>query len=213
MQSSSNKILYLGTDPSRYPRLVVHCPLIQIVALPLPEHVLSQWEMFTHIILTSPNAVQIFNLPLEQKQVFAIGAGTAYALQEKGIRCAGIAYPETQEGMIELLRPLSFQNSKILYPRSSQARPLLGNYLKERGLRCEICDLYDTRYLQPDPLPNLGEFSEIIFTSPSTVKAFFALYSSAPRHLKLTCLGPVTQQALDLLLKLKVRTCSRDQAI
>lgn len=187
----TSKILYFGTDPSRYGRDVVHCPLIKIVPLSVP--ILAAWETFTHVILTSPNAVRVLarhGLSLLSKHVLAIGTGTAHGLQQ-----VTIASLETQEGMIALLEQLPLQNSTLLYPRSSRARPLLSNYLKKSGLNCQICDLYDTHYLTPEPLPILADFEEIVFTSPSTVEAFFALYRALPPGIKITCLGPITKQA------------------
>lgn len=188
-----SRVLYLGTDPSHYEKEVVHCPLIETKPLPLPETVLIDWEAFTHIILTSPNAARILasQKPLQSKEILAIGKGTA-----RGLSCSAIAFPETQEGMIELLKKTPLENSYILYPRSSIARPLLAGYLKAAGLRHQICDLYETVYLKPNPIPSLDDFDEIVFTSPSTIKAFAALYGAIPQNKKLTCIGPVTQTVL-----------------
>ena len=173
---------------------MVHCPLIDTKPLPIPQAILNDFNRFTHVILTSPNAVKILQsqFSLKDKQVLAIGTGTAELLQYKPL---AIASTETQEGMIELLKQLSLEHAYILYPRSSQARPLLGEYLKTH-YRCQICDLYETINLKPDPLPNLDDFDEIVFTSPSTVRAFMALYGKMPENKKLTCIGPITERVL-----------------
>ncbi len=190
-----NKILYVGTDPSRYPEEVTHLPLIDTRPLSLPEQELRDFAACTHVILTSPNAARILmdQLSLERKQILAIGTGTAATIQARGYDCA-IASQETQEGMIDLLKKIDLENGYIFYPRSSSARPLLATYLKEAGLKHSICDLYETVYLKPDPLPSLENFQEIVFTSPSTLKAFEALYTAIPPGMKLTCIGPVTER-------------------
>ncbi len=193
-----SKILYLGTDPSRFPREVVHLPLIKTTPLPLSEQIVVEFNAFTHILLTSPNAATILanQFSLQGKQVFAIGQGTEEVLKSLGVQCAGVASPETQEGMIELLKEQPLENSYLFYPRSSTARPLLKHYLQESGFKHQLCDLYETIFLIPDLLPDLTEFEEIVFTSPSTVKAFLALYKTLPLGIKLTSIGPITEQFL-----------------
>ncbi len=193
------KILYLGTDPSRYPKQVFHLPLIHIRPLSLPASIRDDFDQLTHVLLTSPNAARLLMAQVElgRKKVLAIGKGTARILQEKGMECDAIAPTPTQEGIIELLEGLSIEGKYLLYPRSSIARPLLANYLKERGWKHQTADLYETIYLKPNPLPLLQEFEEIVFTSPSTVRAFFALYKDIPKEIKQTCIGPITQRALN----------------
>lgn len=193
-----SKVLYLGTDPSRFPREVVHVPLIQTNRLPLSEKTLAEFSAFTHILLTSPNAASILmdQFSLQEKEIFAIGKGTEEVLKSRGILCGAVAFPETQEGMIQLLKKEPLEHSYLFYPRSSLARPLLKDYLQEAHLKHHICDLYETVFLNPDPLPDLAEFDEIVFTSPSTVKAFLALYKTFPKSMKLTALGSVTATCL-----------------
>lgn len=193
-----NKVLYVGTDPSRYPEDVVHLPLIQTRPLPLSQQILDDFAAFTHVILTSPNAARILmdQLSLEDKHILAIGIGTESIINTKGFRCEAVASSQTQEGVIDLLKKMDLKNAYIFYPRSSSARPLLAAYLKEANIRHCICDLYETIYLEPDPLPSIENFQEIVFTSPSTLKAFQSLYGVIPQGTKLTCIGPITELAL-----------------
>ena len=130
---------------------------------------------------------------LKGKKILAIGRGTEETV---GYDCFAVSSLETQEGMIELIKTIDLQESYMLYPRSSKARPLLAEYLKETGIQHQICDLYETVYLKPEPIPALEDFEEIVFTSPSTVKAFLALYGSIPKNKKITCIGPITEQAI-----------------
>ncbi len=193
-----NKVLYVGTDPSRYSEDVVHLPLIETRPLPLPQQIRDDFAAFTHIILTSPNAARILmdQFPLENKQILAIGTGTEEVIKTKGFSCIAVASPQTQEGVIDLLEKMVLKDAYIFYPRSSSARPLLAAYLKEAKIRHCICDLYETIYLKPDPLPSIENFQEIVFTSPSTLKAFQSLYGVIPQGTKLTCIGPITELAL-----------------
>ena len=59
-----------------------------------------------------------------------------------------------------------------------------------------MCPIYDTRTVQPKVVPDLTKVDEIVFTSPSTVKAFLDVFSEIPQDKKLTTIGPVTEQAL-----------------
>jgi uroporphyrinogen-III synthase len=193
--------LYVGTDPSRYldQADVIHLPLIQTNPLPISPEIKQEFDAYTHVILTSPNSVRILTaqMKLFSQQIIAIGKGTAAVLQSQGLSAAHIAHPESQEGVIDLLKKLPLENAYLFYPRSNRARPLLASYLQERGLRHRVCDLYETRFIKPSYVPPLDEIEEIIFTSPSTVHAFIELYGSIPNNKKLTCIGPVTLAALE----------------
>jgi uroporphyrinogen-III synthase len=206
-------ILYLGSDPSHFKGegRVIHCPVIRIVprSLSLPEirQAFDDLSDYSHFIFTSKHAVRIFFEGLEQlgrdkkllegKHFSAIGAITASHLEQRGFKPDLVAEEETQEGVIAALRVQDLDEAYIFLPRSSLSRPVLVNFLLERGVRHQACDLYDTHPHHPDPLPDLQEVDEIVFTSPSTVNAFFSIYSHLPERVKLTPIGPVTKEALD----------------
>jgi uroporphyrinogen-III synthase len=134
---------------------------------------------------------------LEGKCVVAVGKTTASFLTREGFPPQFIAEDERQEGVIELLSKLGFlKNSYIFLPRSSRARPLLENFLKERKLRHRIFNLYDTILQKLLPLPDLKDFDEIVFTSPSTVEAFYEIFPEIPHGKKITAIGPVTKEAI-----------------
>jgi len=202
-----SKVLYLGTDPSSYLHIegLVHYPIIKTVPLPIPAHILDDMDDYTHVLFTSKNAVAIFlqtfkNPDLKKKKLIAIGKSTAAKLAQERYAPDFVAPEESQEGVIDLLRPQDLSEAYILYPRSSLARKKLENFLIEQGVRHQICDLYETVFQKPEPVPDLNGFSEIIFTSPSTVKSFRALFGAIPSGKKLTCIGPITEEELKKLL-------------
>lgn len=187
-------ILYLGTHPPS--KDVIHYPIIKIVPKAIPQHLLD--EKYTHVIFTSKNAVDLCNIDLAGKTVIAIGRATAERL--KG--CVPLVpEEETQEGIVELLRPLDLDDAYFFLPRSSLARKTLDNFFRKREIRYQTCDLYDTVTQKLEPLPNLDEIDEIVFTSPSTVRAFVEIFSEIPKNKKLTCQGPITEEALYSLNK------------
>lgn len=206
-------LLYLGTDPVKYESdaTVTHCKMIEIVPRKFDnfeiKHQIADILEYTHIIFTSKNAVNIFmdalhfygysKRCLQGKEYLVIGSSTASALKKIGISHMHLAKKETQEGVMDLLDLLDLENAYIFYPRSSRARPTLSYYLRVRQLRHQICDLYDTKAASLSELPVLNEFDEVVFTSPSTVEAFFESFSVIPPSLKLTAIGPITEESLN----------------
>lgn len=187
-------ILYLGLDPSRYVHegTLVHYPIIRTIPVQELDAAAKQFlSTATHFLFTSRTAVQHwFKLSSICKESLAIGPATAAALQERGFS-PQIAPVATQEGMVQMLHHLP--TARFFWPRSSGARPFLANFL---GPRVQCFDLYKTVAHCTLPLPDLAQFDEIVFTSPSTVEAFIALFGALPRDKKLTPIGPVTRSAL-----------------
>lgn len=191
------KVLYLGLDPAHYQGWgeITHLPQIKVVSRKMR---LESIEPFTHIIFTSKSAVRFFleQFPsIDGKVVIAIGKITALHLQKKAIFPNYISQEETQEGIISLLNQLDLKAAYLLLPRSTRARPLLVNALKKRGIRYRAIDLYETVPTQL-PLPDLNQFDEIVFTSPSTVEAFFAASPALLKKIKMRPIGPVTSNRL-----------------
>jgi uroporphyrinogen-III synthase len=211
--SEKPRILYLGTTPEHYQveGNIVHCKMIDIVPRDFQsfdiKHQMEDILKYTHVILTSQHAVTfLIDLLhvygycaecLKGKQCLVIGESTANALRKAGIQSMLIAKEATQEGVMDLLDLLDLEKAYLFYPRSSRARPTLSYYLRVRQLRHQICDLYDTKTALLSQLPSLEEFDEVVFTSPSTVEAFFEQYEVVPAHLKLKAIGPVTQASLE----------------
>ncbi len=202
------KILYLGLDPSHYGKEnVVHCPMIQISPKPFGEikESLLKFNEYTHIIITSKTTISMLDLyfkeigstiqELKKKNVIAVGHVTAKYLNKAGIACR-IPQSETAEGVVEVLEKLDLCNSYLFLPQSAQARPVIKSYLIHRNIRVEICEIYDTKTLIPKILPQLENFDEIVFTSPSTVKAFLEIFGTFPKNIQLTPIGPITAKFL-----------------
>ncbi|MBA2368130.1 MAG: uroporphyrinogen-III synthase [Candidatus Protochlamydia sp.] len=206
------QILYTGLDPSHFQARgsITHIPLIRIVPRPLSDpcvqQALQNFSAYTHIIITSRSTVLIlekhmydFGLKKEAwsaKIHIAVGRGTAAQLKSSGICPAIIAKTETAEGVVEELKKISLYQTFFFWPHSSQARPVLQTYLEQSGAPFHACQLYDTVSCCPPDL-NVASFDEIIFTSPSTVDAFFNNFGRFPDEKIYACIGPVTQSRFD----------------
>lgn len=191
-------ILYLGLDPSRYlhTKPLLHYPVIRTEKISSDKlfQVKTLWPKFTHVIFTSQTAVRYWfeEFLLFDKTAIAVGNATAFLLEKLGISPI-VAQEETQEGVIALLETIDLKGAFILWPRSKQARPVLEQYLGDSHF---ILDLYDTFLQRLEPVPDLNEIEEIVFTSPSTVRGFLAIYGSLPTNKILTGIGPVTRRAM-----------------
>ncbi|MGL5263146.1 MAG: uroporphyrinogen-III synthase [Candidatus Rhabdochlamydia sp.] len=206
------KILYLGTDPSSYKceGQIIHYPVIKIV----PRNNLSikvaysQLSTYTHLLFSSKNAVQVFFQQLdrfgiskkflEKITISAIGTVTASHVK-KYAPCHFIAEEETQEGMVALLKLQSLENAQFFFPRSSLSRNVIIDFFQKNNILFQDCFIYDTVVQKNQPVPNLEEIDEIVFTSPSTIRAFLEIFPVLPLHKKLLTIGPITQKTLDTL--------------
>ncbi|MBY0530066.1 MAG: uroporphyrinogen-III synthase [Rhabdochlamydiaceae bacterium] len=212
------RMLYLGTDPSSLEDQdhVIHCPLIQIVARSVEEEeLLSAYRdlpAYTHILFTSKNAVRIFfehlialNISkqiLNSCHLIAIGAVTAAYLKVQGCPAHFVSEVQTQEGLVSLLQTLPLESAYLFLPRSSLSRPVLVQFLEQSNVRYLACDLYQTITCVPKKLPDLSQIDEILFTSPSTVRAFIEVFGALPRDKKLLAIGPITRQALNEIVEI-----------
>ena len=115
---------------------------------------------------------------------------------ELWVFCGPRSEIETQEGLVELLKKSNWDNAYFLLPRSSLSREVLLHFLQERKINHRAFDLYDTVIQKLEPISNLEDVDEIIFTSPSTVRGFLHIFGTLPRDKVLTAIGPITQRVL-----------------
>lgn len=203
------KILYLGTDPSSYKGegQIIHYPVIKIV----PRNArsikvaYSKLSTYTHLLFSSKNTVQVFfqqlgKLGISKKfletiTIIAIGTVTA-SHARKHAQCHLIAEEETQEGMVALLKLQPLEKAQVFFPRSSLSRNVIIDFFQKNNISFQDCFIYDTVVQKNQPVPNLEEIDEIIFTSPSTIRAFLEIFPVLPLHKNLLAIGPITQKAL-----------------
>jgi hydroxymethylbilane synthase len=200
------KALYLGPEfPLKaFPgRKITHCPIIETI--PRISHDLGDWHSYTHLILTSKTAVTMLAALLRKanisphtigkKTVIAVGQATAEMVRAFGANPL-IAREETAEGVVEVLNKISLDHAHFFWPHAALSRPIIENALKEKGACFTTCILYDTLPVANPPLPPLSDFQEILFSSPSTVSAFFSAIPKPPHHLQFTPIGRITHEAL-----------------
>jgi len=200
-----------------------HFPIIKVLSrspdLPEIRETFAQINEYTHFIFTSKNSVRFFfeylshfqldMHDLVNKTVIAVGKRTAKVLADFGIARYFVSEEETAEGIINFLNKSNLCSAYIYWPHSALSRPILREFFINNKIRFQECIFYDTQPHLPEPLSHLCHFidtvDEIIFTSPSTVDAFFHFLGKFPQNKTLTSIGPVTKKHLGQLL----RACSK----
>jgi len=74
------------------------------------------------------------------------------------------------------------------------------DFFQKNHILFQDCFIYDIATQKKQPIPDLEDIDEIIFTSPSTIKAFLEIFSTIPLDKKLVTMGPITQKALSEII-------------
>ncbi len=185
------------------------CPVLTFAPLPLPAWLTpAAVTAYTWVLFTSANAVRFFwgagrelEAPLYaagRPQIASVGPATAEALQAVGVVPDWIPPVSTGEQLALTLPLTPGEKARILLPRARAGRPEIVARLQQQGAEVDDVPLYETRPTQPTPAmaAQLAQgFDMVIFTSPSTVHNFCAVYGGQPPSFITACLGPTTAAA------------------
>jgi uroporphyrinogen III methyltransferase/synthase len=179
---------------------VVEAPAIRIepLAATLPD--LAGFDL---LCVTSPNgARRLLEIARDARAlagpaIAAIGPGTADALRAGGIEPDIVPPRAIAESLVEALagRPIA----RALIARAEQARDVLPDALRERGIDVEILSLYRTVPEQLDDGARAAALGTdyVTFTSASSVRFFVDAAGGAPTGAqRIVSIGPVTSAAL-----------------
>jgi uroporphyrinogen III methyltransferase/synthase len=165
---------------------VVQAPVIRIEKLPGPAFDPSPYDL---ICLTSANGVgalfeRIAAAGLDARslagaRVAAIGPATAHALAEHGITADVVPQRFQAEALVEALATV--QASRALVARARDARDVLPDALRARGIEVDVLSLYETvaEPLSAQDLQAARSADYVTFTSSSTVRFFLAAVVAA----------------------------------
>ncbi|MBC3886840.1 hydroxymethylbilane synthase [Acetobacterium paludosum] len=167
---------------------------------------------YTHIIFTSINGVEIFFDSLNRcgkdarafgnLHITAIGEGTRKALSDRGLQADFVPDKYVGEELVSGLLPLIDKDSKILIPRSKNARVYV---VEELAKVCSVDEVQTYETVREDhatvnPLEMLEnkEIDYITFTSSTTVQFFVekigAEHIDAINTAKCISIGPQTSK-------------------
>jgi uroporphyrinogen III methyltransferase/synthase len=201
---------------------VVQAPVIRVQPLSGPPLDPSPYDL---VCLTSPNGVAaLFERlaaggrdarALAPARVAAIGEGTARALAEHGILVDVVPERFVAESVVQALSDVPV--SRALVARARDAREVLPDALRARGVEVDVLALYETvaEPLSERALALARSADYITFTSSSTVRYFMEAVAAAGgaaadrspgggEHAdaplspatRVISIGPVTSQAL-----------------
>lgn len=144
--------------------------------------------------------------------VIAVGPKTKTALKLEGIRVAYVPERFSSVGVGEVFSMLNAEGKKVIIPRSGASTPFLAQLLKKIGLRVSEIYLYDvkshsdlTKWVEFKKLFSENGIDAIVFTSASSVRAFFDIMSSDTdektlkknfKKTKVVAIGPFTADEL-----------------
>src|SRR5437660_12350853 len=121
-------------------------------------------------------------LAVANTAVIAVGPKTKAALEAEGIRVAHMPNRFSSVGVGEVFTRLNAEGKKVIIPRSGASTPFLAQLLEKIGLHVreiylyDVCSFHDTsQWNEFRKLFGNGKIDGIIFTSASSVRAFFAL--------------------------------------
>ena len=183
---------------------VIEAPAIRIAPLDGPAPDLGRYDL---VVLTSPNGVKLLfdrlrhagrdARALAGARVAAIGPGTATALRDHGVIADIVPERFIAEGLVEALRDVSAR--RALIARAAEAREVLPEALRKRGIEVDELALYETvaDSLTDSQLREVERADYITFTSSSTVRFFMAAaggrLGAGTRALSI---GPITSATL-----------------
>lgn len=193
MTASKGRLFYLGLRlPQALRGTAIHLPLIETRTCcePLPV------GMCRTVVVTSRTTVEVLSrwtLDWSSKVAYVVGRKTANECRRLlGTNIIHVAQPETAEGVCTLLKQIP-PIEPIFYPHSLCSRPVLSQFLLTHFSEVHEACVYDTRFRHFSNPPVWSEHDRFMFTSPSTVDAFVALYHCLPSASACHCIGPITQ--------------------
>lgn len=116
--------------------------------------------------------------------VMAVGPKTKEALEDQGIKVAHMPNRYSSVGIGEVFTKIHAVGKKVIVPRSGASTPFLKNLLEKIGLDVNEIYLYDvcafrdtTQWNEFRELFSQNKIDGIVFTSASSVRAFFEIMS------------------------------------
>ena len=144
--------------------------------------------------------------------VMAVGPKTKIALENEGIKGAYMPNTYSSVGVGELFTKLHAVGKKVIVPRSGASTPFLKELLEKIGINVNEIHLYDvctfrdtSQWNEFRELFSQNKVDGIVFTSASSVRAFFEIMSkdydsdsllSNLEKLSVVAIGPFTSDEL-----------------
>ncbi len=171
-------------------------PLITITPSDGPQ---PPADRFDWVVFTSRYGVRYYRQPLDGARIASVGPVTSDELRQRGVERVG--YESDTESAEGLLRFFAEQPPcNILLPRSNKGLAALSDGLRSQGHTVTDLPVYTNTPNSAAVRQDLSQYDKVLFTSPSTVEAFRALYGEEiPKHLLLIAKGKTTYEAIQTI--------------
>lgn len=185
--SRCQRTYYTGTQSST--------PLIRIEKNEVDQ---PEARGFDWVVFTSRYGARFYDKPLHEVKVASVGPVTSHELKKRGINPDFESPTESAEGLIDFFR--AQPQAHILLPRSDKGLKVLSDALEASGHNVTDLPVYHN-IPEPNPvIQNLQDYDKVVFTSPSTVEAFKAIYKAEDtKHLLLVAKGKTTYEAIQTI--------------
>jgi uroporphyrinogen-III synthase len=177
---------------------VVRAPTIDVVKRADASADVSSRQVDAEwIVVTSVNALDVIADPAPNMAV--VGEATAAAARRLGHTVSLVAPDGTASSLLEAFPLPTRPNASVLVVQGSAAMDLVTEGVAARGWRVDVVTAYDTIAAPrlDHLMPRIGSSSAIVFTSPSTVTNFVAMYSIDLVPPVVVAIGPTTAAACE----------------
>ena len=182
--------------------VVVQVPVIAIaepddggVAI---NHAVEHLHTYDWVVLTSPNAAARFLSRTGGRvlpRLAVVGPGTSTAVVRAGASVALSPARNIGEGLVDIFDQ---GPGRVLLPRAASARDAVPHGLRQRGWHVDVVAMYRTVHIRPSAelLVESAAADAIVFTSSSTVDAYFAVAAPTAVPAVIVSIGPATSATL-----------------
>jgi uroporphyrinogen III methyltransferase/synthase len=208
-----DKVLYTGTDPDKYkgPGQVFHYPVIEIGPREVDSSALERILGYDWLIFTSKYGVEHFFdhwyasgkdcRDLAGLRVLSIGEVTSHHLKNRGLVPDVQAQIPSSPGVVYAFSQLGLKAQRVLIPSSELALPIIPQGLRDQGHTVDRLYVYSSSIPRERAEIQLDWFDRVVFSSPSCVDNFFALFTGIPHSLLFEPQGPTTAARLQKVLE------------
>lgn len=185
---------------------ITHTPLIRTEAIPFGESFhLQGTPPYDYILFTSRNGVRYFTDQLsasersllKDTQLISVGGATTQSLNALGLSPVYESETTSAKGIIAYFKRNGITEKRILMPRSAIGIPALPQELRQMGNEVTDLSVYKTVTDEKAPMvEDLSVYDEILFSSPSGVRAFVSRYGKLPSDIPLTGKGETTMKEI-----------------
>lgn len=154
-------------------------------------------DEFDYVVFTSRYGVRYYDADLSKAQIISVGPVTSKELAARGVNPIFESPTQSAEGILDFFK--TKPASRILLPRSDKGLKALSEGLAAQGHEVTDLPVYINRRNEEAIRQDLSQFDRIIFSSPSGVEAFKALYGNTNYKGLIIAKGKTTYEAIQTI--------------